>query len=660
MNRDPVKLILKERGKWKLTSEARSLISQLEGPLSVIGIMGEFRSGKSLILNQLAGITPPQKGFALGHSEKGVTRDVWVWTDPSRREIEGSSTLYLDFEGLFDSTGRTEEEEDDREEEEEEEEEPSPWTKDQELFTLSLLLTSHLLINTKGAIGTNHLEALHQAAQMVKRVVMSKGEGAREGEGEDLITNSFRLCSLFPSLTWLARDFFYEQKFSDDEILEEALKTNLEKKKRRNSATALVEMSKLEEMKLTLKASFPLRSCVTFPLPVQPNQLTKIESLPRNQRNSQFDKKLQILSLKVKAPFENNSNSPNKNSNSNSNNNNNNNKRPVMMARGGFSKGAVDMEMNGELYLLYIEQYLRALNSRKPLCLEDIWEEVSKRKCKEAVRKAHEAYSELMNHEQTRFPLSLQELADLHHQANDTSSEVYAAVAQVASQLLREEYISDDLFPKIEHTYALLKVENYDRSKRKCLEILTSFQKKIEDERKQFPPSWKHAAHSYLLEAQSLMEKEGPAAIEIYSLLVDYVFNFSTNPNTETEEEKVEWERKKREEEEKEAEIEASRTKKDSLKREENLSHSLIRTEAKRRVQSKETQEKEARVYSEIESLVNPTSAVGNSLAKAKLLKLEEAEKSRGFMKSMIEACLGLAVGVSLYLLSKACAKALK
>ena len=67
-----------------VTEEARTYLSQVSGTVGVVAVAGVYRTGKSYILNQLAGTTG--SGFGVGNSvQDGGPRDP--------RERRGSQLL---------------------------------------------------------------------------------------------------------------------------------------------------------------------------------------------------------------------------------------------------------------------------------------------------------------------------------------------------------------------------------------------------------------------------------------------------------------------------------------------------------------------------------------------------------------------------------------
>ena len=141
-------------GRFTVAPEATALLRSLGAArVSVVAIAGTYRTGKSFLLNQLAGGAT----FSVGSSVRACTKGLWL--HGGARALDGGggdgaagaprdATLFLDTEG-FGSTARSE-------------------TYDVRLFSLALLLSSVFLYNSVGTIDGPAIARLGLVAHVSK------------------------------------------------------------------------------------------------------------------------------------------------------------------------------------------------------------------------------------------------------------------------------------------------------------------------------------------------------------------------------------------------------------------------------------------------------------------------------------------------------------
>ena len=197
------------RNKLKLQPEGVHYLATLPGPVSVVSTIGQYRSGKSFLLNQLMEL-PCEAGFRVGHQRETQTKGVWVLSRHTGWSQDNVTTVFLDTEG-FDGTGRAA-------------------VYDDRIFAFSALIASALVYNLVETIREADIDKLSFAAQLAEefwRRAGSDGESGGGGGSSGSGGGGAKASSLHewrpPAMLWLVqRDFL--QGGSVEEYLREALK----------------------------------------------------------------------------------------------------------------------------------------------------------------------------------------------------------------------------------------------------------------------------------------------------------------------------------------------------------------------------------------------------------------------------------------------------
>uniref|UniRef100_A0A670INS4 GB1/RHD3-type G domain-containing protein n=1 Tax=Podarcis muralis TaxID=64176 RepID=A0A670INS4_PODMU len=85
-------------GKLVVNREAAEVLAGICQPVVVVAIAGLYRTGKSYLMNRLAG---KRKGFCLGTTVQAQTKGIWMWCLPHPKRPDFTLVL-LDTEGLGD------------------------------------------------------------------------------------------------------------------------------------------------------------------------------------------------------------------------------------------------------------------------------------------------------------------------------------------------------------------------------------------------------------------------------------------------------------------------------------------------------------------------------------------------------------------------------
>ncbi|XP_074927320.1 guanylate-binding protein 1-like isoform X3 [Chelonoidis abingdonii] len=244
-------------GELQLNQAALALLQSVRQPVVVVAIAGLYRTGKSYLMNRLAG--KDQGGFSLGSTIQSHTKGIWMWCLPHPHPCRAGHTLVLlDTEGLGDV-------------------EKGDTKNDTWIFALAVLLSGTLVYNSLGTIDQHALEQLHYVTELTESIkVKAAGEGGRQ-EGED----SAEFVRFFPAFVWAVRDFTLQlqldgREITEDEYLENALK-------RRQG-----QPKKLDLPKKYLRQYFPSRKCFVFDRPAPRRDLARLDELPEAALSPDF------------------------------------------------------------------------------------------------------------------------------------------------------------------------------------------------------------------------------------------------------------------------------------------------------------------------------------------------------------------------------------
>ncbi|XP_051747571.1 guanylate-binding protein 1-like [Ctenopharyngodon idella] len=251
----PVCLIDTESdGKLCVQQSALQILQQIQQPVVVVAVVGLYRTGKSYLMNRLA---RQQTGFALGSTVESKTKGIWMWCVDHPTKA-GTTLVLLDTEGLGDVDKG----------------DPKHDTK---IFSLAVLLSSTLVLNSQGTIDNRAIEELQYVTELTEYIKVKSSD-----EGED----DSEFVKFFPSFIWAVRDFTLEQKINgkyvtEDQYLEYALKL------KPGSSRTVKEFNLPREC---IRNYFPSRKCFTFPFPTTPENVSRLESLDPADLSPDFQK----------------------------------------------------------------------------------------------------------------------------------------------------------------------------------------------------------------------------------------------------------------------------------------------------------------------------------------------------------------------------------
>ena len=257
---DPIQFISTgaSGSEFALCDAAVTALEKETRPVTVVCIVGPYRTGKSYLLNRLMG---RNNGFPLGPTLQAKTKGIWMWVgnyfdDPNR------AMILLDTEGLEDP-------------------EKGDASHDMNMFAIALLLSSVFIYNTKGTIDAKSLDGLHYATEISSYISAdSKNKSLNEGQN---------LSQHFPSFIWAIRDHHLKLEIDGNEVssnqyLEFCLKSKA------GFSPPVIQYNGLRD---ALRAFFKERACFVFPPPIanqNPEKLNFLENVQEHELSPGFQR----------------------------------------------------------------------------------------------------------------------------------------------------------------------------------------------------------------------------------------------------------------------------------------------------------------------------------------------------------------------------------
>ncbi|XP_016150664.1 guanylate-binding protein 1 isoform X2 [Sinocyclocheilus grahami] len=349
----PVCLVENVNGSLSICKHAIEFLSRINEPVVVVSVVGLYRTGKSYLMNRLAG---QQSGFALGNTIESKTKGIWMWCVPHPNK-EGHTLVLLDTEGLGDVA-------------------KGDSKNDGWIFCLAVLLSSTLVYNSRGTIDNTAVEKLHYVTELAEQIKIRSTAAADDEEEEE----DCKFVQFFPSFTWIVRDFTLEleiggKSVTEDEYLEFALqlKKGVSKK-----------VSDYNLPRQCIRNYFPSpRKCFVFPSPASPQNMTRLESLQEQDLVPDF---LKVTGRFCDHIFHNS---------------------VVKTVKGGH-------RVTGKLLGHLVEIYVDTIKSGKVPCLDNAVVALANLENQTAVQEALKAYQIGMEKVKNKFPVGVDDISSEH------------------------------------------------------------------------------------------------------------------------------------------------------------------------------------------------------------------------------------------------------
>ncbi|EHB08368.1 Interferon-induced guanylate-binding protein 1 [Heterocephalus glaber] len=357
----PVCLVENVKEQLTVNQEALKILSAITQPVVVVAIVGLYRTGKSYLMNKLAG---KEKGFSLGSTVQAHTKGIWMWCVPHPKKPNQTLVL-LDTEGLGDV-------------------EKSDLQNDSWIFALAILLSSTFVYNSMGIIDKEAMDRLHYVTELTDLIRAKSSPDTNEDE------DSADFVSFFPDFVWTLRDFCLEleldgQTISADAYLENSLKLK--------QGTSQKEKN-FNLPRLCIRKFFPEKKCFVFNRPSHQKKLAKLEMLHDDELDSEFVQQVTEFCSYIFSSSK------------------------IKTLPGGI-------EVNGPRLETLVLTYLSAISSGDLPCMENAVLALAQIENSAAVQKALAHYDQQMGQKVQLPTDNLQELLELHRACEREAIEIF-------------------------------------------------------------------------------------------------------------------------------------------------------------------------------------------------------------------------------------------
>ncbi|XP_078507508.1 guanylate-binding protein 3-like [Lissotriton helveticus] len=408
-----------ESAQLEVMQDALEILNRIDQPVVVVAIVGLYRTGKSYLMNQLAG---KKKGFSLGATIQSHTKGIWMWCLPHPKKA-GHTLVLLDTEGLGDP-------------------EKGDSNNDSALFTLAVLLSSVMVYNSMGTINQQVVEQLHFVTELSEHIKFKAtdkenqvGEEDEEDEtpGEDFVR-------VFPAFVWVVRDFILQLEIDRKAVTESQYLEHMLKLKNGVGRTVM-EYNLPREC---IMSFFPTRTCFVFVRPTSGDYISKVESLPEHALDPKFVEQTRKFCKYVFETAE------------------------VKKVKGGH-------ELNGRKFGILVKNYVTTIANGGAPCIENAVLSMAKSENEAAMQDAEEHYKTQME-ELVKFPAAVKELSDARGKCEQEALDIFMK----RSFKDKDHHYQDMLKNQLEVLYAAMVAKNENSSLERCRSLLKDLSTNLE------------------------------------------------------------------------------------------------------------------------------------------------------------------------------------
>ncbi|KAL4433549.1 hypothetical protein ABPG74_002946 [Tetrahymena malaccensis] len=251
-----------DSNRMELGSRAIEILEKYsDHKISFVSIVGLYRSGKSALLNKLLDIRQGE-GFKVDDSVNACTMGIWMWSNPEYNEKDDLYIFFIDTEGLQ-SVEQTQDH-------------------DIKIFTLTMLISSFFIYNSKGVIDETSINQLGLVTKLTKNIAVNE-----YGDKMD----EYMLAQYTPKFLWILRDFSLElqdqkgRRISANQYLENCLMED-----------GNTKVSANKNVRKAILSYFKDRSCLTMVKPIsEEDKLKVMDRLQLEDLRSEFQKQIVVL-----------------------------------------------------------------------------------------------------------------------------------------------------------------------------------------------------------------------------------------------------------------------------------------------------------------------------------------------------------------------------
>ncbi|XP_048207684.1 guanylate-binding protein 5-like isoform X2 [Perognathus longimembris pacificus] len=357
----PVCLVENTEEQLVVNKEALEMLSAITQPVVVVAIVGLYRTGKSYLMNKLAG---KQKGFSVGSTVQAHTKGIWMWCVPHPSK-PNQTLILLDTEGLGDM-------------------QKVDNKNDDQIFALAVLLSSTFVYNTMSKIDQGAIDLLHNVTEITDLL------RARSSPHLDGVEDAADVVKFFPDLVWTLRDFYLSLQ-TDGQLItaDEYLENSLRPKEGSDQRTQNFNLPRL-----CIQKFFPTRKCFIFDSPTDWKKLGQLETLCDDQLDPEFVQQVSNFCSYI-------------------------------FSHSKIKTLPGDIKVNGPRLENLVQTYVNAIHNGELLSMDNTVLTLSQIENAAAVQKAMGHYSQEMSQKVQLPTDTLQELLDLHRTCEREAIDIF-------------------------------------------------------------------------------------------------------------------------------------------------------------------------------------------------------------------------------------------